>query len=389
MAREATRRLRDDPITLSALAAIGVVGTALFLALVMAPLEGIDAIALWLFKAKLYFGLNHLDLTTIPQDRRRLLDYPPLLSMMAATLYTIRGAVDDHIGKANAAVFLVAATGVIWTMTASLLSRRWAAAVTLLLVCLPIFAPQLVISDEMGYADYQFAVLLLLVLACLVAAEQQPDRDLLAWAIFFATMAALTKNEGTLLLLVTSLVAGVQIVRRQRWPRPPVAGVLGVALAAIVGWRIYTAMHGYRPFIADPDPVRLITSGALPGRALVVAAWAVGSTSIRDDLGWLTIALILITELRLLGLNRLGGAARLVFAAQLLGYFLFYLFTPLDLAYHLSTSFDRLVLQLAPSVVLLLAVGLYPFYGVDVAVQGADTGARTDRQAERQADSAQ
>jgi hypothetical protein len=68
-------------------------------------------------------------------------------------------------------------------------------------------------------------------------------------------------------------------------------------------------------------------------------------------------------SLLLLGVNRFrtGAALAVVFALQALAYFAVYLFTPINLTEHLSESADRVILQLAPSVILLLAVSLSPF----------------------------
>jgi putative copper export protein len=71
----------------------------------------------------------------------------------------------------------------------------------------------------------------------------------------------------------------------------------------------------------------------------------------------------------------LGLRVLLVVSGQLLSYFLVYLVTPNDLGYIVFTTFDRLVLQIAPSVLLLLAVALHPYIQESSA-------ARTPRQRE-------
>jgi len=80
----------------------------------------------------------------------------------------------------------------------------------------------------------------------------------------------------------------------------------------------------------------------------------------RNTYGWMALALPV--SLLLLAFNRFrtGATIAVVFAVQALAYFTVYLFTPIDLTEHLSESADRVILQLAPSVILLLAVSLAP-----------------------------
>ena len=78
------------------------------------------------------------------------------------------------------------------------------------------------------------------------------------------------------------------------------------------------------------------------------------------DIQWLGLSFLLSGLLLAVNRFRTGSLVYTAIALQAAGYFLVLLFTPLDLLFQLSTAASRLLIQLAPSVVLMLGIALSP-----------------------------
>jgi len=216
------------------------------------------------------------------------------------------------------------------------------------------------------YADVPLAFYLLatVLLSLLYDAAERPPAGLLVLSGLMAGMAAWTKNEGLLLLVILPATRAAILWRRgcaRQAPRELLQWVLGAApLLAVVAmqklclagsnylvndrtweavlrqladgsryWQVMQSLLLYTARIARPFAIVLPLSALLLGRAHKPAP----------------------------GRRGLSGAF-LVLALQLAGYFFVYVLTPCDLQWHLATSTDRLLLQLCPLCLLVLFVWL-------------------------------
>jgi len=341
--------------------------------LVTQPLIAWDAIAMWLFKAKLYYTQQAVDLSAVAADVRRHLDYPPLFSLMVATLYTLIGHVDDISGKSvNFLFFLVAAASSLIAVR-SLLNRRMAIIFTFLLGSLPLFANFLFYPAFMGFADYAVGVCMMLSLAHLQQGELNNQPASYLFSIVFAAFAALTKNEGMVFLAITLGLVGLRLVLTMRRPARMLrywrASLLVLlALTPVALWQIYTRSHGFESeLLAHRNWGELLP--LLPRRTLVILGSLRRLVSFYLDYPWLAVSFALSTALLVRSRFRFGLMVYAAISLQLISYFLAYLFTPYDLGWILSTSVDRLIVQIAPSLILMLAISLHPYF---VAATDAD-----------------
>jgi hypothetical protein len=225
------------------------------------------------------------------------------------------------------------------------------------------------------FADIPLAFFILATLALLLFSARSSEgwRGALVLAGLAAGMSAWTKNEGLLFLLVTT------------------AGLFGTTVPA-GGWR--QAFRRTAGFLAGALPILLIvfyfklrlapandlmagfSPAALSGKLLdwgryeaIARAFFITGISFTQGLidiragmrlnpGAVNILLLavylLFTGIRIDRGDRVGllqtGAILLLMSA---GYFFVYVMSPLDLAYHLATSLNRLFLQLWPGVILL------------------------------------
>src|SRR5438552_11312317 len=151
LVRQVGRELtRLEPLELVLVVAGVIISVTYLLNLVTQPVVGIDAVAMWLYKAKLYYAQNAVDLSPVAADVRRNLDYPPLFSLMISTLYALIGHVDDIFGKSVNFLFFVVGTASFIALVRSLLSRLLTVLFGFLLVAMPIFSFALFISQYLG-----------------------------------------------------------------------------------------------------------------------------------------------------------------------------------------------------------------------------------------------
>jgi hypothetical protein len=336
------------------------------------PVIGWDAVAFWYFKAKLYFVDQRVDptspaLASIPQlFVVRNQEYPPLFPLMIASAFVVSGRVNEALSNSINLICLLAVLPTLYAVASRLLGNRLATVIVFLFVALPEASHFLIDGVYFGYADYVEACLIVLTLIY-VHLSESGDGEAAIMAVACAAVAALTKDEGTpLLALVLLLFIGRWAFRGRSWPALRAPRTLGLAAACVLPviiWHFSWSLPGtIRPLMLNPHPLSLLPS--LPHRAATIARFVVGMADRTNTYFWMALALPM--SLLLLALNRFrtGGGLVALFLLQLLTYVAVYLFTPISLTEHLSESADRVILQLAPSLIFLVAVSLSPYFGL-------------------------
>jgi len=327
-------------------------------------LVGWDAIAMWLFKAKVFFDSGSVDLANLPPrpiSATRHLDYPPLFSLMVATAWVLLGHVDDMVGKSIGFMFLISGVAAITASLLPLLGKRLTAMFAFLMVALPALQTSFVLPYYMGYADYAIAVFMLLSLAHLYRSVRL-GRDLdSGLAFLFAALAALTKNEGLPFLLVIAVVfvfgAAWGRVKERETPSLLLVSVAAAGLLPVLAWQVYTRVHGFNSDVLSlPHPAWTI--GLLTSRARTIASFFFHLMNRNDDYPWLAAAWIVATVLTVISRYRRLTLLWAALTAQGLTYGIALLTTPNEVTFELNTAADRLVLQLVPSLLLLLGLAL-------------------------------
>jgi hypothetical protein len=354
---------RLDPLELVLVVAGVVIAFTYLLNLVTQPVTGIDAVAMWLYKAKLYYAQNAVDLRPVAADVRRNLDYPPLFSLMISTLYTLIGRVDDIFGKSVNFLFFAVGAASFIALVRTLLSRLLTIVFGFLLVAMPIFSFSLFSSEYMGWADYPFGIWMLISLIYLYEGVRTDERVSLLYALLSASMAALTKNEGlTFLVIVAALLSfrlGRKVAASRGLPaidvRLLVTGLL--AVTPVLAWQLYIRSQGFdHAMLSHRQWGQVLV--AFPGRAIQILRGTRPLASWSLDYPWIAVAFVLSSLLLLIRRPRFSGWVYAAVVGQMAAYVAAYLLTPYDLDYILATTMSRLVLQLAPSILLLLAISM-------------------------------
>lgn len=340
--------------------AVCLAGARLVLMSLAAPEGGWDAWAIWNLRARFFARGGFAD-AFAPELYWSHPDYPLLLPGTIARAWVLIGHEPPLVPALVAGQLWAAAAGLLFAGL-QLLQGRAAAGlgVTALLA-----APLLTDHAASQFADVPLATVLLgafvfVGVSCRLAPEETWRPLVLAGA--HAGLAAWTKNEGLLMLLVLGLIAAALGWRRARErPAAPAALLAGALLpmAATAGFKL----------LLSPTNDLIAGQGAEAtwARLLDVARWSAALSGVGRQLasfaGWpLTTPPLLIAACLLARpareRRRLSAGGALVIGGVLAGYVVVYVLTPNDLEWHLRTSAARVVLQLWPATVFAAVAGL-------------------------------
>ena len=297
--------------------------SASFLAL-RQPLSLGDYLAVWGLKARAIHFSGELSsvFRVDPAGEFSHPEYPPLWPLLLAGAAKLLGRYDELLLALLRPALLALAAALTFARTRAPLPARLLAAAALVL--LPYF-------QTAAYAGYAEALLLVLVLAALLLLESARPTPFTPWAAgLLLALAALTKQEGTIVLLVAAALLFYAGRRRDA----AVAGGLGLLLG-VVPWTLYRAAHGVSS-LSDFAP-RTFGLGK-PIRAVA----AFGEVALLPALPWLAGAAIVLALAP--GTCRarrpvLAGAA--AYVALLVAAFAF---ARVDVAWLVTWTWDRLAL---------------------------------------------
>lgn len=306
------------------------------------PLSGWDAWSIWARKAQILtvHGSLLTDFFTNSSYTFAHLDYPLQYPIWEALHFRAGAVFDTQAIPRHMWLLLVAfGWGVAYLVREHVRPIVWAP-VLLLTIAAPGVWEQLL----SGYADLPMAIFAAAGTISLGLWLQGGNPGLLALSAVMLSATANMKNEGMVAALTILLVAGA-IVLWQRAGRRPLLIAGSAVLAAILPWRIWVAAHG----IEGDMPVG---KGLHPGYLLdrldrVRPAIEAINGQLADQGQWLY--LVPLAAL-VVGVSLLSGVGRRV-AIFYLGSFVLtwalfvwsYWISPHDLAWHLSTSVNRVV----------------------------------------------
>lgn len=287
-------------------------------------------------------------------------DYPLLLSLSVARLWQYLGRESPAAPTAIAMLFTFSTVALAWASLAILRGQSQAALAALLLLG----TSSLVTYGASQYADVPLGFFILATLAGLALTERLPEqaRYFLVMTGMTVGLAAWTKNEGWLVLLSVVLARAVVLGRARRWAswrRELPAFVLGLAPILLVVLYFKFGLAPPNDLVSSQGWRETVLRLTEPGRYMQVYRGFRNAVIELGDATLINPPLALLFYLVCVGLERderdwTGLATGLgVLGLMMIGITLAYLTTPYDLAWHLRTSADRLLLQLWPSAVFL------------------------------------
>lgn len=315
-----------------------------------------DAVAMWNTKARIIFrgGVRWTDAFSGYVQHP---DYPLLLPLSIARGWTYLGKDPTVVPSVLAILFTFGTVGLLVSSVSALRGKTQG-----FLAGLVLFGPFTFISHGISqYADFPLAFFFLAALVLFSLQDRAPARGqgLLVLAGLAAGFSAWTKNEGILFLLtvvaarfaVVVPLKGLKVYGKQllyfTYGLLPILVILfyfksQVAVANdIIGAQ---GSHSLVGKLTDASRYQLIL-GALAGQFEKFGGW-------KPNPIYLLALYPLCVGVKVEGRDRPGVLTSVVaLCLLLLGYCFIYLITPNDLNWHLSTSLDRLLLQLWPSFV--------------------------------------
>jgi hypothetical protein len=278
--------------------------------------------------------------------------YPLYLPFTELWVYLWVGDCDQWAAKVVFPIFYAAALALLWSATLRLSGRLWAAALTALL---PLFVP--LMADHglgllQGYADFLLGAVYLAGVSSLLAWRVKGVEG--GWPVAVASAALLPwiKQEGVLLL--ASLIALAALVHGWRqWRRVLLFAIPGIV--TLLAWKI--ALHSLHVVQETVfQPITLETARAnLPRLGPIFYLMGMQLALLKNwSLLWFVVpvALASLAWLRRREALWLAVALLIPLLLDVVPYF----FTSLNLVFHVTTSLDRLILQI--SLVAVLGLGL-------------------------------
>lgn len=322
------------------------------------PYGGHDALGIWNLRARVLLKAQApwlRDLATIGQHT----DYPLLLPSLVARSWFYFGRSAWWIPFLIQGLITYAA---ILGLT-SLITNQRGARLGLLAGWVLLGTPFFLRESAGLQADVAIAYYILAALSLISLKEcNYPDRlGLEAAAGLMAGLAAWTKNEGILFLVVLLTVRVLMLYRRSGLKaalRSLAALSMGMlpVLILLVYFKIQIAPAN--DLVSGQSARATLTRLSDPSRySQILTAFAKGML----DFGrWQVYPLLLATYMGMKGItrrpvNRIAGWTILaVIFFMLIGYFGVYLTTPKDLHWHMRTALHRLLLQLWPATLLMI-----------------------------------
>ncbi len=318
-----------------------------------------DAWAIWNLRARSLFHGWPLDwrrafATSVSSPHA---DYPLLLPLSVMRLWMALG--HDAVGAPVAVEALFAAATV--CLMAGAIARRAGAARGLAAGAVLLAYPTFVAESASQIADIPLAFYMMATFVAIDLADDAPGAGGWAVAAVFASLAAWTKNEGS--VFAAALIGALLVERVVKWRRPDF-GAIRYAIAGALP--IVVALAIFRGFYAPrSELVRAVLGGHVVARvsnthrldvilsAMGLEAWHGGAMAI----GPLPIFL---ASVGLAGIQRpvrrAPALALGVVVLMVAAYVVVYATSPFELAWYLRTSVSRVVMQLMPTTIWAVAM---------------------------------
>ncbi len=285
-------------------------------------------------------------------------DYPLLLAMNITSGWEMLGTDSPHVPMLQSGLFALACVGLAVASLGSVKSLGQAALGLAILWGTPVLVDEG--ARQMADVPLAFYILATGVLIYLYVRERKPG--LLALAGLSAGLAAWTKNEGSLFVIAASVAVVVAVGRSQRF-RAAASYLAGLALPLAVV--LYFKLRLAPPSdVLSSGPTRSLEQILDPTRHVQIVKFVWGALLEFGAWGVAALPLGILVVLAvyfLLFRAPIGKDLRPAFLAgivmlliQAAGYYGIFLITPYDLAWHLSYSTNRLILQLYPLITFLV-----------------------------------
>lgn len=331
------------------------------------PILSSDVFGFWGFKAKQFYINQGVVLDAYLEFGQFFhVDYPPLYPLQVDVGYVFAGGVKESVLKGLNFIFLVSGISSLYVFLRSRLNTKNTNFVILpsfILLAAPQFLPFLFEENRyMGYADFSLGIIMMLAVIFLVKSlKTKPNLDWV-FALLFAGLCSVIKNEGMVFLAIIGVIMLIRyILFLRNSPDRVYSVLLGVVFSllvlapSIVWWQ-----HKRSLDISVDFSVRNLTdSGMNPAERLgTVLYWSKRYVRANPLFLWQLFALGISLVYAFISKNKEALLVALVIVLMLLSYLVSYIFSPYELVFHIFSSLGRLLTQVVPLIILLIAICL-------------------------------
>lgn len=313
---------------------------------VIRPAQAWDAFSNWVFRPKVFFINNNLDLDYVQYTRD---DYPLILPLIGTYGYITMGEVDDKYILLLFYMFYLAIGGIFFSFCIKNFNIQTGILFTFLLLSI-----QNILRHggryEAGQADLALGYFILTTSVVTYYFIKFKDNKYLILALIFAGLTAQIKNDGMPFFLIINLVIFFFITR---WKKIKLYKYMLISPIIIGPWLIYKALNNY--------PVNfLLTDGLniqLDRSLIVFLSMSKEFFNLQNwNLLWIILLFTIIIYIKNLKLTKI---LILILTLQWLSYFLIFLMTPREPQGHIENVINRLYLHIAPLAMLIIAIIIY------------------------------
>lgn len=320
---------------------------------------GWDGVAIWFYKAKVFFieGKVHLSFLTnnsLKLDQKGVSeayfhpDYPLLVPLVTSWVFLMVGKVNIFYGKTLWLLFFGSLVVLFAWVVKNLINQKVSLFFTFLLLTPAVLFDHLG-RKYAGYADLPLAAYFMGAVSFWMMWLKTKERKFAVIAFILASFAALTKNEGVAFLVgMTLLSFFLAIGHRKKLP----ALAMTTPFVLLSPWFWFKFQHGITSYLFINGvnfhlerAVRVLT-GFLK-EMLNVAHF---------NILWLVVIFSVLVFYLYRWHDRLTRPLLALILWQIASYFFIFLITPLEVEKHLASSLDRLLFQIMPLALLLVAI---------------------------------
>jgi len=327
---------------------------AFFKALIK-PEDSFDAIGNFAFKARMFFVESRIPYEVFFNRTMDIQhsDYPLFVPLSEAWVSMFMGSWNDLFVKAIFPMFLVALLIIFYYTLKRIIGPRWALISTFFLATIP----HLLNYATIGYAD--FALIMFYAASFLYLflwISYRRENKYLLLAALLSVLSLWAKNEGALLSLINiSLLFLFAWLGRREMAKNEWLGIFSFIIIVVVletAWFVFIHKIGFSNEFINKDTLKLsLFVKNLDRIPLVLYDY---QKHVFGPKKWNISLLVFFAGLILYFKTAFKGYTKYITLSILfafLGYGIFYLFTPLEIHYHLQTAGSRVLLHFLPVVV--------------------------------------
>lgn len=335
-----------------------------------------DTKAMWLFKAKSFFLEDNFPNTFYLENIYYSLhkDYPLGFPLLISLFLRTCNVINEQALKIYFISFFIN-TIFVFVGTLQVLFKKIKIFHKIILVIALFLIQGFTNYADSGYADVPISSIFIATTSSNLLLTKSDNKELIIISFLCALLGLNFKNEGLTFFLLNCIFLIIYLVQRSKLHKKLstqnikkgslLLAVLLFALLPFLYWLIFKKVYGFNNDITSQ--IILYNSYEYIQRIKMIINYflqVAGNVKLFGILGlpFITLYLSFTIGFLIRGKRLINYLPTLIILLQILVYLLTFLITPRDLSWHLSTSLDRLIIQILPSLYICVFYYIYLVY---------------------------